>query len=306
MAAVVVERVGWRAVIEDAGRPGFADLGLGAAGFADRGSAKLANRLVGNAAGEALVETLFGGLVLRSVGAVLVAVTGAPCPLALRSGDDTVGGRSGRTRHPAMYEVIQLADGDRLELGSPAAGLRSYVAIHGGIAVEPVLGSRSYDSLADLGPAPLEPGRELPVGEHAEGWPLVDAVAWPDWTMPAGAGAPRTVVLDAIRGPRDDWFEPSSLSRLDGGAFEVTNDVDRVGVRLSSGQPLERRHSRELPSEGVVLGAIQVPADGHPIVFLADHPVTGGYPVIAVLTAASVDRAAQLVPGQRVRIRLRR
>ncbi len=291
MTALVVEGVGWQALVEDTGRLGFADMGLGSAGFADRGSAELANRLVANPPGTAVIEVLFGGLAVRAEGAATVAVTGALCPLLLRRA-------GGAIRRPAMYEVVALSDGDRLELGSPTAGLRSYLAVRGGVAVEAVLGSRSRDTLAELGPEPLVPGSVLPVGANARGWPVVDAVPWPAWT--AGGDT----VLDAVLGPRDDWFEPASLAWLGSGAFEVSSEADRVGVRLVSERPLVRRLTHELPSEGAELGSIQVPPDGHPILFLADHPVTGGYPIAAVLTTTAVDRAAQLVPGQTVRFRL--
>ncbi|WP_022882643.1 5-oxoprolinase subunit C family protein [Gryllotalpicola ginsengisoli] len=291
MAVLAVEGVGWQALVEDAGRPGFADVGLGSAGYADTASADLANRLVGNRHGSALVEALFGGLAVRARGAALVAATGAPCPVLVR-------GEDGRMRGAAMYEVIDLRDGDRLELGSPSVGLRSYLAVRGGIDVEPVLGSRSRDTLAGVGPAPLAPGDLLPIGGNDAEWPSVDAVPWPGWTSGG------EVVLDAVRGPRDDWFEPAAMAWLGAGTFTVSSQADRIGVRLTSAQPLTRRERGELPSEGAELGSVQVPPDGHPILFLADHPVTGGYPVAAVLTRASIARAAQLVPGQQVRLRL--
>jgi allophanate hydrolase subunit 2 len=168
--------------------------------------------------------------------------------------------------------------------------------------VPPVLGSRSYDSLSRIGPAPLAVGDVLPVGDDATGDPVVDAVAAP-W----GAGGPEPlVVLNAWLGPRDDWFTGDAVRMLREATFTVTPEADRVGVRLSGPAPLERAVTRELPSEPVALGALQVPATGHPIIFLADHPVTGGYPVIAVLTDASIDRAAQLTPGQEVRFRVRK
>ncbi|WFR66367.1 biotin-dependent carboxyltransferase family protein [Curtobacterium flaccumfaciens] len=181
----------------------------------------------------------------------------------------------------------------------PSTGLRAYLAVRGGFAVDPVLGSRSWDSLARLGPAPLAAGDVLPVGGDAEAWPLVDAVAPP--LVPA-PGEP--VVLDAVPGPRDGWFTPEWRTLLTDQAHRVTPDSDRVGVRTTAGRPLSRAITRELPSEGVETGSLQVPPDGHPILFLADHPVTGGYPVVAVLTPASVDRAAQLRPGDPVRFRI--
>ncbi|MEU0066474.1 allophanate hydrolase subunit 2 family protein, partial [Streptomyces albidoflavus] len=130
------------ATVQDLGRPGLAALGVGASGAADRSALRLANRLVGNPEGAAAVEATLGGLAVRALRAVTVAVTGAPAPLSTG----------------AVQSVIQLAEGERLELGTPLAGLRSYLAVRGGITVPEVLGSRSRDLLAALGPPPLAPG----------------------------------------------------------------------------------------------------------------------------------------------------
>jgi biotin-dependent carboxylase-like uncharacterized protein len=294
VTALEVTRIGLLATIQDRGRYGFLDQGVGTAGAADRASAALANRLLANRADAAVIEALFGGVALRARGAVELVATGAYCAL-------TVTRATGRSHHAAMYELIELADGDELALGTPSAGVRAYLAVRGGIAVPPVLGSRSYDTLAGIGPAPLRPGDVLPVGEATAGDPLVDAVA-PPW---GADGATPGVVLDAWLGPRDDWFTADALTLLRTGTFTVTPASDRVGVRLEGPAPIERAIMAELPSEPMALGSIQVPAGGHPIIFGADHPITGGYPVIAVLTDASIDRAAQLTPGQRVRFRVR-
>ncbi|GAA4177480.1 biotin-dependent carboxyltransferase family protein [Gryllotalpicola koreensis] len=294
MSGLEVTAVGLLATVQDRGRHGFLDQGVGTAGAADRASAALGTRLVANDAGAAVIEALFGGLGVRARGAVEVAVTGAYCPL-------TVTTANGRTRHAAMYELIDLADGDELRLGAPTAGLRAYLAVRGGVDVPPVLGSRSYDTLAGVGPAPLAVGEVLPVGDEPAGDPVIDAVA-PPWGESGNAAG---VVLDALRGPRDGWFAPDALIALRTEVFTVTPASDRVGVRLEGPAPLVRAVADELPSEPMALGSLQVPASGHPIIFLADHPVTGGYPVIAVLTDASIDRAAQLAPGRKVRFRLR-
>jgi biotin-dependent carboxylase-like uncharacterized protein len=182
--------------------------------------------------------------------------------------------------------------GTVVEFGTPSSGVRTYVAGRGGIEVPPVLGSRSTDVLSGLGPAPLSAGDRLPAG-HATGLITVDV---------APGGAPEDEpVLRLVAGPRDDWFE--TLAPLTSGGYEVTAKSNRVGVRLD-GPALRRRRRGELPSEGMVTGALQVPPNGLPIIFLADHPTTGGYPVAAVLAARDVPRAAQLRPGQRVRFRL--
>ncbi|MBV2364750.1 biotin-dependent carboxyltransferase family protein [Streptomonospora nanhaiensis] len=284
MAAVEVLRTGMGTTVQDAGRHGHAHLGIGRSGAADAASYALANRLVANPDGAAALEVVLGGLRLRARGAVTVAVTGAPCPV-------TVDGRGA-----AVDTVLHLPDGAELELGIPATGLRSYVAVRGGIDVAPVLGSRSTDTLAGLGPPVPRPGAVLPVGPPPRALPAADWVAHP----PVGAAR---MDLRVVLGPRADWFTDAAVEVLLHAEYEVTARSDRVGARLA-GPALERREHGELPSEGMVPGSLQIPPDGDPVLFLTDHPVTGGYPVIAVVVAADVARAAQARPGTRLRFHL--
>ncbi|MDH6226937.1 biotin-dependent carboxyltransferase family protein [Streptomyces sp. MJP52] len=278
-AALEVLAAGPLATVQDLGRPGLAAVGVGLSGAADRGSLRLANRLVGNEEGAAGVEATFGGLSVRALRAVTVAVTGAVCPL-------TVG---------AMNSVVHLAAGQRLTLGTPTAGLRSYLAVRGGIAVPAVLGSRSRDVLAGLGPAPLAAGDVLPAGPAPAAPPCVDLA--PVAAVPPERGE---VVLRVRPGPRDDWFAPGAVRELLSAAWTVGAASDRVGMRLD-GPVLPRAVEGELPSEGMVPGALQVPPGGRPVLFLADHPVTGGYPVIAVVLRDDLDHAAQARPGSTLR-----
>ncbi len=281
--ALEVLQPGPLALVQDLGRPGLASLGVGPSGAADRRSHALANRLLGQDAGCATVEITLGGLALRGVGGREVALTGAPAEA--RVDGIPVG-------HAAPF---YLGDGQVLRLARPETGLRTYLAAHGGIDLPPVLGSRSTDTLSGIGPPPLRAGEVLPLGEPS-GEPDVDVAPVP---LPA-AGA---VTLRITPGPRADWFaDPAALSQT---RWSVSPRTDRVGVRLD-GAPLQRhpdREGAELPSEGVVRGAVQVPAGGQPVLFLADHPVTGGYPVVAVVRAADIDLAAQARPGQEVRLR---
>ncbi|WP_049575399.1 biotin-dependent carboxyltransferase family protein, partial [Nonomuraea sp. SBT364] len=182
--------------------------------------------------------------------------------------------------------------GGEVALGAPVWGLRTYLAVRGGVAVEPVLGSRSTDSLSGLGPPPLAAGTVLPVG-GADGLAEVGVDLAP---LPG----PGPAVLRVWPGPRDDWFAEGALASLCGGPYVVSQDSNRVGVRLR-GAELARSRKGELPSEGMVTGAVQVPPSGQPIVFLADHPPTGGYPVIAVVREADLGVAAQVRPGDVVR-----
>ncbi|MFG1699009.1 biotin-dependent carboxyltransferase family protein [Nonomuraea sp. NPDC049309] len=275
------------ATVQDLGRPGFAHLGVPCSGAADAPALRLGNRLVGNAERLAGIELTFGGARLRFADAAWVAVTGAP--LEVRA----AGGPQAARVRPGMGAPFWVPAGAELRFGLPSAGLRTYVAVRGGIAVEPVLGSRSTDSLSGLGPPPLRAGTVLPVGVP-DGMITVDQAPLP---------APRPPVLRVVPGPRDDWFEPGALKVLCDRPYEVSQDSNRVGVRLL-GAELARARQGELPSEGMVTGAIQVPPSGQPIVFLADHPPTGGYPVIAVVLSADLPVAAQLRPGDRVRFAL--
>lgn len=273
---IEVVRSGPLTTVQDLGRAGLAHLGVPFSGAADRTSLGLANRLVGNPEDAAGLELTFGGASLRFDAPAWIAVTGAPLPV-----------RPGAMNAPCHVPACTV-----VEFGVPSAGVRTYVAVRGGIDVPPVLGSRSTDMLSGLGPAPLSPGDRLPVGRPT-GLITVDVAP--------GLAPEDEPVLRILAGPRADWF--TSLAPLTGAAYEVMPQSNRIGVRLD-GPPLERRLQGELPSEGMVTGALQVPPNGLPIIFLADHPTTGGYPVAAVLAGGDVARAAQLRPGQWVRFRL--
>lgn len=262
--------------VQDLGRPGRAAEGIGRSGACDRASAGLANRLVGNPVGAAVLEVTAGGLVVRADAGVWVALTGARC-----------------TGTPYAAPTWVPA-GSTLRLGAPVSGLRSYLAVRGGVAVDPVLGSRSTDLLSGLGPAPLAAGDVLPVGT-ADPWPGVDAA-------PVAEPAAGELVVAVRPGPRADWFADDVHRTLVTTSWSVTGDSNRVGLRLA-GPELARQRDGELASEGMVRGALQVPPSGQPVLFLADHPVTGGYPVIGYVADADVDRCAQLAPGQTVRFR---
>ena len=278
---------GVQSLVQDLGRPGYLDTGVSPSGAADRGAAARANRLVGDPRDAAVIETVLGGLVLRAEGEHVLAVTGAPAPLSVSAG------ASALVREQPFGEPFALHDGDVLQVGAPASGLRSYVAVRGGIDVPPVLGSRSTDLLSGIGPEQLRGGAFLPVGDTRRATSVGHPEPWFD--EPAG-----TVAVDVVEGPRADWFTGGSLERLFRQEWVVTRQSNRVGLRLV-GEPLERAAPRELPTEGMVVGAVQVPESGQPVVFGPDHPVTGGYPVVAVVRDRHLDRLAQLRPGDRLR-----
>jgi biotin-dependent carboxylase-like uncharacterized protein len=269
-------------LVQDLGRPGLAHLGVGRSGAADRRAHTLANRLVANPDDAATLEITLGGFSARVLGsAVDVAVTGAdPGPAA----DGIPFG---------INSIQRLEAGQVLSFGTPLSGLRSYLGIRGGIGVSPVLDSRSYDTLSGIGPAPLRPGDVIAIGRPAAGFPAVEQA-------PVGPINGGRVDLRVVPGPREDWFaDPTALLSTE---WVTSERSDRVGIRLI-GPPLHHRWpDRQLPSEGLTRGAVQVPPNGQPVILGPDHPVTGGYPVIAVVVDADTDKVAQLRPGQTVRM----
>jgi biotin-dependent carboxylase-like uncharacterized protein len=270
-------------LVEDLGRPGLGALGVGASGAADAAAHRLANRLVGNPEQAATLEVLLGGARLRLDGGGWVAVTGA--------WGDTRGGERRLEPHTATL----LAPGEIVDLPPAAAGLRYVVAVRGGIDVPPVLGSRSWDVLARLGPAPVRDGDVLPIGsEPAVAVPAADLV-------PIGPPPTGDVRVGLLPGPRRDWFGDDAWAALASAPWMVTERTDRTGIRLD-GPPLPRARSGELPSEGMVPGAIQVSPDGVPTILGVDGPVTGGYPVLGVVPSVFLDALAQVRPGQRLRL----
>lgn len=298
--------------VQDHGRPGWAHLGVPRSGALDLPALERANTLVGNAASAAALEVTAGGLLAVFNTDAVVAVAGARCPLSVAG-------------VPAAHgAAVGVPAGAELRLSAAEAGVRGYLAVAGGIAVEPVLGSRSTDTLAELGPPRVADGDELPIGTdtvQAEPalWPSAgdpDEIVWSSeadldlagvW---AGSAArrvreppiPAEPVLRVHPGPRISWFSPAAVAALYTAAWTVTSESDRVGARLD-GPRLARVVEDELPSEGMVAGALQVPPDSGPVLFLADHPVTGGYPVIGVVDPADLWLAAQAPPGTALRFR---
>ncbi len=284
------------ALLQDLGRPGLAALGVVASGALDRGALRLGNRLLGNAEGDAGIEVLLGGFEARFEQDAWFAVTGATGSLLLDG------------RPLDAHQAVRARAGQVLRLGPAETGMRWYLAVRGGIAVAPVLGSRSRDTLAGLGPAPLAAGDVLPIGTASgTDLPLLDFV-------PVADPAPEMVEVRAHRGPRADWFTDAALEAFFTVEWRAGQQSDRIGMRLDAPATarhaaerrvplLERTVEGELPSEPMVAGAVQVSPDGRPTVLLADHPVTGGYPVIAVIADSSLDLFAQLRPGQGVLFR---
>jgi len=284
MRHLTVLHTGPQTLVQDLGRPGYAHLGVPPSGALDTPALRLANRLAGNPESAACLEVLLGGLTLRAESSCTVVVTGPRVPVS-RNGC-AVG----------SHTPVHLAHGDVLELGTPDQGLRSYLAVSGGLAVPAELGSRSTDLLSGIGPAPVRPGDTLPLG------PITAPATGADVLTPTHV--PAELVIPVLLGPRDDWFT-TPATQLRTGSWTVSEKSNRVGMRLQ-GTALARTEAfqgQELPSEGIPTGGVQVPADGQPVVFLADHPTTGGYPVIGVVPEEALPLLAQARPGVRLEFR---
>lgn len=278
---ILVEKPGLRTTVQDRGRIGLAHLGVPRSGSADWYSAALANAIVGNPAGAALLETTLTGPTLRFEAPAAVAVTGAEVDVLIDGEPAEFGSR------------IRVSAGQRLSVGGARAGLRNYVAVAGGIDVVPVLGSRSTDTLAGVGPPVLARGDLLPIGAApVASSGFIASKAELTATLPRHDRAVRVV--------RGVHATDSALRSLCTQAFFVTPHTDRVGARLSGATVDD---GGEAPTLGMVAGAIQVPPDGAPVVLLADHAVTGGYRVMAVVIEADLPVVAQSRPGTVTRFR---
>ncbi|MGY1435530.1 5-oxoprolinase subunit C family protein [Streptomyces reniochalinae] len=275
-------RAGVLTTVQDLGRAGYAHLGVPRSGALDAGAHRLANRLLGNPETAATLETTLTGCAVRALRPTVAAVTGAPCPVRVDG------------RPAAWGQPVHVPAGAVLDVGAATHGVRSYLAFDGGVDADPVLGSRATDLLSGLGPAPLREGGVLGLGAPPAHRPAgcCDAAAW---TAP-----PRELLLPVVLGPRHDWFTSGGLRTLLTCGYRVSAASNRIGLRLE-GPALERAGEGELASEGMPLGAVQVPPEGRPVIFLADHPTTGGYPVVGVVPAEALDVAAQAPPGTPVR-----
>jgi biotin-dependent carboxylase-like uncharacterized protein len=284
MRHLEILRTGPQCLVQDLGRPGHAGQGVTLSGAVDRSSFMQGNRLLGNVFHAAGIELLLGGIHLRPDAPVLVAVTGAWCAVSV---DDAPAGFGAPVLVPA---------GAVLQVGTAHRGLRSYLTVRGGLAPTGAFaGSWSTDTSSGIGPAPVAVGDRIPVGDNVTGDPEVHAA------LPVTP--PTEVTLGLRLGPRPEDLSADDRAVLDRTAGTISSDSDRIGIRLNGFQLTASGRSR--PSEPIPLGAVQAPPSGELIVFLADHPTTGGYPVIGVVDPTDLDRLAQCAPGTGVRFAVR-
>lgn len=280
-------------VFQDLGRFGQTGQGVAASGALDRGAFNAAGRIVGNPANTPALELTLGGFSFQSNVRAVIGLAGAPCAVTVRD-------EAGRSRDFTTYRPIALEPGDIVTIGHPGKGMRSYLAVRGGFAVAPVLGSASTDTLAVVGPEPVTVGAVLALNADKAGLTSVSTDETPAFDPPAAGDI---VTLDVVLGPRTDWLTQEGLKTLTNQAWQVTPRSSRVGIRLDGAVPLERRDNGELPSEGTATGAIQMPHNGQPVLFLADHPLTAGYPVIGAVAEYHLDLAGQIPINAKIRFR---
>ena len=288
-AAFEVLSAGLPVLYQDLGRIGQSGLGVSEAGAVDAGSFKLANRIVGNHVNAPVLEISPAIFSFKVQQPAVIALTGAPAPMEIRAA-------SGAKIKVAHASAIALDEGDVVTIKPATEGMRSYLAVRGGFDVSPVLESVSRDTLAQIGPEPLKAGDKLCIsGKFITGAvePQVDSKL----SLPKSG---ESVVIDVVLGPRTDWFTQQAIESFSAQEWLVTPQSSRVGIRLE-GEALSREVTGELPSEATLHGAIQVPASGQPVLFLNDHPLTGGYPVIGNVAKYHLDLAGQIPPGARIK-----
>lgn len=269
-------------LFQDEGRRGQSDLGLSTSGAMDVNAMHRANRAVGNYTHKAVLEITLGPVHFKADQAMVLALTGA--------GEAHINGTV-----IAKGQAFAVDAGDTIIIEPPTSGMRSYLAARGGFKVAPILHSASYDTLAHIGPEPIITGDVI-----ALAYDKAEAVGYAE-EQPGLPKAGDTVEIPVTLGPRTDWFCQETIERFLQQKWLVTAQSSRVGIRLSGDEPLLRQDKRELPSEGTAKGAIQIPHSGQPVIFLADHPLTGGYPVIATVCPQTLDLTGQIPAGAFIR-----
>ncbi len=275
----VVERPGVMTLIQDAGRIGHHRLGITSGGPADPLAFDWANRLCGNEPGTTALEITVGGLVLRCERSTRIALCGADMPMSI-NGELVDAWRS--------YHVNA---GDRISVGYARTGVRAYLAVVGGLAILPILGSTSTvvrEALGGLDGRKLEAGDQLPCGDSQE----IDCLKVPTGYRPVYS---KRVLLRVVTGYQYDAFDVAQRQQFFSSEYRVSKQCDRMGYRLEG--PSLMCELPEMLSEGICLGAIQVPPDGKPIILMCDRQTIGGYPKLGSVISVDLAQLAQLSSG---------
>jgi biotin-dependent carboxylase-like uncharacterized protein len=267
--------------LQDQGRIGYANIAVPTSGAFDQKSHQLANRLIGNFPNACVIESLRSSFEFVTDSELVVSVTGAPASVQVDG------------REHEMFRAIFVPAGSVVSVFPGNLGMRTYLAIRGGIVGNQIMGSCSFDELSQIGTPPIKPEDKFSVQDQVAGSITGDYV-------PSSVVTGLHVELEAMPAPR--WSGFSNPDLLFTSEYQVTSSVNRVGLRLT-GPELRWNSQARLASEGVVTGAIQIPVDGMPLIFGPDHPTTGGYPVVAVVSRNSLDLLAQTAPGTMVRFK---
>ena len=284
MKMIEVIRPGLLTTVQDCGRYGYQQYGVPVCGAMDGYAFTVANLLVGNNEGDACLEISLLGPCLRVLCDTAIAVTGADL-------NPTV-----NDKPLSMWQAAGVRRGDIISFGEPRTGCRSYLAIAGGIDVPEVMGSRSTyvrSRLGGLDGRPIRSGDSLHTGESR---PLLTAKLPRQYIPELMAENTLRVIL----GPQHDRFTEKGIHTFLSSEYTVTAQADRMGCRLE-GPPIEHIHGADIMSDGIPPGAVQVPADGLPIVLLADRQTTGGYTKIATVSTIDLSKIAQAQLGDRMR-----
>ena len=282
MSSITFSEVSGFVTLQDQGRIGFANIAVPTSGAFDQSAHQIANRIVGNFPGACAIESLRGLFKFSTNSDLVIAVTGAPASVQVNG------------REHDMSRSIYVSDDSIVSITPGNQGLRTYVSIRGGISGNPVMGSLSFDQLSQIGTSPIKANDRFTISNQISG-PISG-----DYVPSLFVGGQAEVELEAMPAPR--WGGFANGQTLFESDYQVTQSINRVGMRLI-GPELVWNSKERLASEGVVMGAIQIPVDGMPLIFGPDHPTTGGYPVIAVVSRRSLNVLAQTSPGTKVRFR---
>ena len=282
MSKVTITDVSGFITLQDEGRVGYANIAVPTSGAFDQASHHLANRIVGNFSGACGFESLRGKFEFTNDSDLVISVTGAPASVRING------------REHEMFRAVFAPAGSVVNVSPGNLGMRTYLAIRGGIIGNQVMGSCSFDELSQIGTPPVKAGDQFEIEEKVSG------SIGGDYLPGSVVNGFEVVELEAMPAPR--WSGFSNAEILFSSEYQVTSSINRVGMRLNGPELVWNTQAR-LASEGVVMGAIQIPADGMPLIFGPDHPTTGGYPVVAVVSRKSLNVLAQCAPGTKVRIR---
>lgn len=279
-------RPGLLSTIQDCGRPGYTDSGFPVSGAVDKTAMRIANILVGNDRDSAVIEMTMQGLEAVFTSPAIIAVTGADMDAKLNG-------------NPLpRYKAVKVETGDIIDISFATSGLRGYFALSGGFYLKKALGSNSTNIKAGIGGYM---GRALKAndllffntvtpGLADLGKRRIDPPA-----IPSGS-----VTVRVIMGPQDDYFTEKGIATFLGGEYKVTNDSDRMGLKLS-GEPIESKRGVDIISDGIPEGGIQIPSSGMPIIMMSDRQTTGGYAKIATVISSDMPLLAQLRPGDTIK-----